>query len=215
MTKKVFWEQPYLKRLETRITTVDGSHVTVDETIFFAFSGGQESDTGTIGDYPVIEAKKVGHKIEYTLPDSHDLKEGEPVKINIAWERRYKLMRLHFAAELILELMYKKLKGSEKIGAHIGEEKARIDFRWNTSITPLLPEISSEAELIIQKDLEINSSYSDEINEKRFWEVEGFAKVPCGGTHLKKTGEVGKLKLKRKNIGKGKERVEIYLNSTS
>jgi Ser-tRNA(Ala) deacylase AlaX len=72
-----------------------------------------------------------------------------------------------------------------------------------------------EVESIVQKNLEINSSLSDEINEKRFWEVVGFAKVPCGGTHLKRTGEVGKLKLKRKNIGKGKERIEIYLGSES
>jgi Ser-tRNA(Ala) deacylase AlaX len=213
MTKKVFWEQPYLKSIETRITSVDGSKITVDKTIFFAFSGGQESDRGSIGGYPVIDAKKVGPKIVYTLPESHNLKEGEPVRIIIDWKRRYKLMRLHFAAELILELMYKKLKGAKKIGAHISEEKARIDFRWNESITPLLMEISSEAESIIQGDYKINSAYSDKITEKRFWEIDGFARVPCGGTHLKKTGEVGKLKLKRKNIGKDKERVEIYLKS--
>ena len=93
--------------------------------------------------------------------------------------------------------------------------KTRIDFKWNESITPLLPEISSEAEFIILKDYIIHSSYSDGKNEKIFWEVEGFASVPCGGTHLKKTGEIGKLKLKRKNIGKGKERVEIFLKSAS
>ena len=135
--------------------------------------------------------------------------------MEIDWQRRYKLMRLHFAAELILELMYKKLRSSEKIGAHIAEDRARIDFRWNRSISPLLPEVNLEAESIIQKDLEINSSFSNELNEERYWEVVGFAKVPCGGTHLMKTGEVGKLKLKRKNIGKGKERVEIYLGSES
>ena len=45
----------------------------------------------------------------------------------------------------------------------------------------------------------------------RSWEVEGFARVPCGGTHLKRTGEVGTIALKRKNVGGGKERVEITL----
>ena len=215
MTKKIFWENPYLKSIETRIASVNGSNVTVAETIFFAFSGGQESDTGTIAGYPVIEAAKVGKEIEYTLPGDHNLKEGESITMKIDWERRYKLMRLHFAAELILELMYKKLRGSDKIGAHIAKDKARIDFRWNESIALLLPEITSEVESIVQKDLEINSAFSDEINEKRFWEVVGFAKVPCGGTHLKRTGEVGKLKLKRKNIGKCKERIEIYLGSES
>jgi alanyl-tRNA synthetase len=211
MTRKLFWDNPYQKNIETRIASVNGSNVTVEETIFFAFSGGQQSDTGTIAGYPVIEATKVGKEIEYTLPGDHNLMEGETVTIKIDWERRYKLMRLHFAAELILELMYKKLRGSDKIGAHIAEDKARIDFRWGKSISPLLPEITAEVGSIIQKDMEIISSFNDEINERRYWEVVGLAKVSCGGTHLKKTGEVGKLKLKRKNIGKGKERVEIYL----
>jgi Ser-tRNA(Ala) deacylase AlaX len=45
----------------------------------------------------------------------------------------------------------------------------------------------------------------------RSWEVEGLARVPCGGTHLRTTGEVGALALKRRNVGKGKERIEILL----
>ena len=211
MTKKVFWKNPYQTSIDTQVISSNGSKVTVAETIFFAFSGGQESDTGTIAGYPVIEAEKVGREIEYTLPENHGLKEGDQVTIKIDWNRRYRLMRLHFAAELVLALMYEKLKGSEKIGAHIAENKARIDFMWEKSIALLLPEVTSDVDSIVQNNLEINSAFSDEANERRYWEVDGIAKVPCGGTHLKKTGEVGRVKLKRKNIGKGKERVEIYL----
>ncbi|MDD3439550.1 MAG: hypothetical protein PHI04_09080 [Clostridiaceae bacterium] len=43
--------------------------------------------------------------------------------------------------------------------------------------------------------------------------IEGFAKVPCGGTHLKKTGEISSISLKRNNLGSGKERIEIYIQS--
>lgn len=215
MTKKTFWENPYQTEIETRIVSIIGPQVTLEETIFFPFSGGQESDTGTIGGYQVIEARKLDMEIEYSLPENHKLKSNERVTVQIDWKRRYKLMRLHFAAELVLELIYKKLNGVEKIGAHISEDKARIDFNWPTSISPVLPEINSEAESIIQNNLKIISGFSDEQNEKRYWEVEGFAKVPCGGTHLKKTVEVGEIRLKRKNIGKGKERVEIYLQDQS
>jgi alanyl-tRNA synthetase len=215
MTKKIFWEDPYQTEVETHIASTVGPQVTLEETIFYPFSGGQESDTGKIGGYQVIEARKSGMEIEYTLPADHKLKINDSVTIQIDWERRYKLMRLHFAAELVLELVYKKLQGVEKIGAHISEDKARIDFNWPTSISPWLPEINAEAESIIQNNLEIHSAFSDAKNEKRYWEVAGFAKVPCGGTHLKKTGEVGAIRLKRKNIGKGKERVEIYLQEKS
>jgi len=50
----------------------------------------------------------------------------------------------------------------------------------------------------------------------RYWEIEGFAKVDCGGTHIRKTGEIGDIILKRgKSLGSNKERIEIYLNPKS
>ena len=211
MTKKLFWEDPYKTEVETHIVSTLGPIVTVEETVFFPLSGGQESDAGTIGGYQVIEARKHGLEIEYTLPEAHRLTSNERVMVKIDWDRRYKLMRLHFAAELVLELFYRKLNLVEKIGAHISASKARIDFTWPTSVSDYLPEVNAEAAAIIQHDLKIISEFSDEKKEKRYWEVIGFAIVPCGGTHLRKTSEVGKIRLKRKNLGKGKERVEIYL----
>ena len=66
---------------------------------------------------------------------------------------------------------------------------------------------------LIQDDKDIISTYSDEQRQTRYWEIKGFAKVACGGTHLRRTGEIGEIELKRKNPGKGKERVEIRLKS--
>jgi Ser-tRNA(Ala) deacylase AlaX len=119
-------------------------------------------------------------------------------------------MRLHFAAELILELVTKKL-GLEKIGAHIAETKARIDFVYDTNISSIFSEMLTEYNDIIMKDLPIKTDFSDVEHQRRYWEIEGFSKVPCGGTHVKSTAEVGFIKLKRVNIGGGKERIEIIL----
>ena len=98
-----------------------------------------------------------------------------------------------------------------KIGAHIAEDKARIDFALARPITPLLPAIAAKVQALIDADLAIVSAYSDEQNQRRYWELPGLYRVPCGGTHLRRSGEVGELKLKRKNVGQGKERVEITL----
>ena len=138
---------------------------------------------------------------------------GQAVRIEIDWARRYRLMRLHFAAELVLELVCKALAGVDKVGAHIAQEKARIDFVWPQSIAPLLPGIAARANEIVAADLPIVCAFDDEANERRYWEIAGFSRVPCGGTHVKRTGEVGPIKLKRNNIGRGKERVEIYLDT--
>lgn len=209
MTQKIFWQDPYLTQLDTHITSVAGNDVTVAETIFYAFAGGQESDHGTIGGRRVVHARKEGKEILYTLEEGHGLKVGEAVTMTIDWERRYRLMRLHFAAELILELAYQNLEGIEKIGAHISANKARLDFRWGENISAAIPLLETAARQIVENDAEIVSAYSDETEERRYWEVAGFARVPCGGTHLKRTGEVGKFFLKRNNIGKGRERIEI------
>lgn len=213
MAIKVFWQDPYLTQHQTTIATVTGNQVTVQSTIFFAFSGGQESDHGSIGGCPVLHAEKDGLEIVYTLADGHGLVPGQTVEVAIDWLRRYRLMRLHFAAELVLELFYNTLPGVEKVGAHIAEEKARIDFVWPESINPLLPEIAKAANAIITSDLEITSAFEDQLNERRYWEIDGFSRVPCGGTHVKQTGEIGPLRLKRNNIGRGKERVEIFLTT--
>lgn len=211
MTHKVFWTDPYLACLDTEITRVDGDTVTVDATIFYAFSGGQESDRGTLGGRPVLEARKEGKEIFYTLAPGHGLQSGDPVRIDIDWQRRYRLMRLHFAAEIVLELVYRKLDYPSKVGAHIAEDKARIDFEWDENISSFFPGILSTVQQIVADDRPITSAFADEANEERYWEIPDFGRVPCGGTHLRRTGEIGDVVLKRKNPGKGKERIEIRL----
>ena len=212
MTRKVFWGNPYQTELDTTINSVNGNQVTVNSTIFFAFSGGQESDTGSIAGFQVLEARKEGKEIVYFLPEDHGLHAGDRVRIQIDWERRYRLMRLHFAAELMLELVYRVLADVEKAGAHISVDKARIDFLWSENISIHFPDLLSEAQSLIDADREIVSAYEDEANERRYWEVPGFARVPCGGTHLRRTGEVGRIDLKRKNLGRGRERIEIRVH---
>lgn len=215
MLRKIFWEDPYLTRLDTRVTTVAGDAVTLAETIFYAFSGGQESDAGAIGGHPVLDARKDGADIIYTLAPDHSLRAGEEVSVDIDWERRYRLMRLHFAAEIVLEIVYRDLGPIEKIGAHIAADKARIDFARAAPVTPELPRLLASATAVIEADLPITSAFSDQAAGRRYWQVPGFDPVPCGGTHLKRTGEVGPLTLKRRNIGKGKERIEILLEAVA
>lgn len=212
MTKKIFWQDPYLIELETVVQTANGNQVTVAETIFYAFSGGQESDFGTIGGSTVLEARKDGKEIFYTLGENHRLKTGDIVKMCIDWNRRYKLMQLHFAAEIVLELVCQKFPDIIKVGAHIAQDKSRIDFEWSQNISPFIALLQQDAQNIIDSNQEIISAFSDENNERRYWKINEFSEVPCGGTHIKRTGEMGIIRLKRANPGKGRERIEIYVS---
>lgn len=213
MTIKAFWDDPYRLRHEARVSAVSGDEIRLDETIFFAFSGGQESGAGSIGGHPVLEARKDGLDIAYRLPEGHDLVAGDAVAVEIDGLRRYGLMRHHFAAEMILQLVYALKPGIDKVGAHIGPAKARIDFARDGSISALFDALQAKSAALIAADLSIITAFSDEANHRRFWKVEGFAQMGCGGTHPRRTAEIGALSLKRKNQGKGVERIEITLDA--
>lgn len=134
--RKVFWDNPYQTSLITTVASVTHNRVLFNETIAFSFSGGQESDKAYINGLPVTHSEIEGNFIYYVLPEGHGLSLGDQVNMEIDWPRRYRLMRLHFAAELILKLVTRKL-GIEKIGAHIAETKARIDFVYDENISSI------------------------------------------------------------------------------
>lgn len=208
--KKVFWDNPYQHTLTTKVTSVDGNILTFEETIAYSFAGGQESDKAYINDITILDSTREGNVIFYTLPEGHGFSVGDVVTMTIDWPRRHRLMRLHFAAELILEIVTQKY-GLEKVGAHIAETKSRIDFKSDTNISSLFEDILTQYNDIIKKNLPIEKGYSDIENQRRVWKIDGFAQIPCGGTHVASTGEVGFVTLKRDRPGKSIERIEIRL----
>ncbi len=90
-------------------------------TLFYAESGGQESDAGTIDGIPVVGAIKSGSRIVYTLERQPTFRVGDQVITQIDWQRRYALMKLHFAVEVILELFTQNLQTFRRL-AHISQQ---------------------------------------------------------------------------------------------
>ncbi len=208
--RKVFWDDPYQQYLETTVIFVSGTTCTFEESIAYSFSGGQESDVAYVNGQKIVHSEMQGHDIVYTLPENHGLEVGDRVVMTIDWQRRYSLMRLHFAAELVLELVTKRYQ-LQKVGAHISESKARIDFVYPEHISNLFDVILAEYNAIIDADKPILTGFSDVATERRFWRIDGFAEVPCGGTHVRSTKEVGYVTLKRSRAGRSIERIEIRL----
>lgn len=229
--KKIFWDNPYQTSLETKVIQVDGNTVVLDETIGFSESGGQESDRVTINDIEVLSSqmdKSSPFLIYYTLPEGHGLIPGDNVVMKIDWLRRNRLMRLHFTCELILVLMNRlfnktpegvELKPEEidtvikKRGAHIAEDGARVDFECAVNISEYFPIIRDQYNRIISDDLPIEKGFLDEAGQIRYWRLPNIATVPCGGTHVHSTREVGEIDLKRDRANKGVERIRIKLKN--
>lgn len=262
--RKLFWEDAYLKECTAKVESINGNEVRLSQSVFFAFSGGQESDSGTIGGIPVKEARKEADgSITYVLENAPTFSPGQEVRVTIDWEKRHRIMKLHTAAHVVWFLFEKKTGVKKLIGSNVTNEKSRIDYEFPESVSSILSELEKEVNELIAKGAEIKTYYDTGNGkpgwrnpigfcqlspkrygtgnlERRWWEMglchleptaQGCAapvpnaqgasalssrcqfKCPCGGTHLKNLKEIGALKLKRKNLGKGKERIETTLSS--
>lgn len=214
-TEKLFHKDPYLKESEATVVKIDGERVWLDKTLFFAFSGGQASDNGTINQQFLKDLQKDGDDIIHFI-EKPEFKKGDNVLLVLDWDRRFKLMRLHSAAHIVYLVLRKKIGEQKLIGSNIHADKARIDYDYPNSIGEFLPDAERETNELIDAGLAIKT-WEDQEKKGRFWWVlEGSQKfgekLPCGGTHPNNTKEIGHIKLKRKNLGAGKERVEIILD---
>ena len=215
--KKLFWEDPYLTECKSKIMSIKGNKIKLDQTVFYAFSGGQASDFGTINGINVVEAVKNGDKesiidITYVLGKEPDFKVGDEVEVKIDGERRDKIRNLHSAAHLVWYFVEEKLGKLKSIGSNVSVDKSRLDYLLDEPISEHLPEIEEKLNKFIEEDHEIITKEDEEKPDLRWW-ICGDWKMPCGGTHVKSTKEIGLIKLKRKNIGAGKERIEVTLRT--
>ena len=80
------------------------------------------------------------------------MKKRDKASIQIEWEIRYKLMRLHFAAEIILEIVLHKMSSIEKICTYISQGKARLEYFTAHNISNFFPNILTKVQLIIDKN---------------------------------------------------------------
>lgn len=215
MAIKLFWENPYQTECKAIVKEINGNKIKLDQTIFYAFSGGQESDSGVINGINVLSALKIGDKeniidIEYSLEKTPNFKVGDEVEIKIDIEKRKKLMKLHSAAHIVYYFFIEKLGTLKLIGSNVTNDKARFDFLYDTPLNEVIFEIENKLNEFISENHDIKQEKDLNSPDLRYWTCKDW-KMPCGGTHVKNTSEIGTIQLKRKNIGKGKERIEIYL----
>jgi misacylated tRNA(Ala) deacylase len=237
MTEPLFMTDPYRKSASARVIALTGEGgIVLDRTIFYARGGGQPGDSGILdwegGRIPVATAVKgEGAAIVLVPAEAGRLPSvGAEVNQRIDWDRRYGHMRIHTALHLLSVVMPFPVTGGA-IGADKGrldfdmpdapEEKAMIEGRLNALITRDLAvseEWITEAELDANPGLVKTLSVQPPRGAGRIRLVrigEGAGQVdlqPCGGTHVKRTGEIGKLVIgKMEKKGRQNRRITIEL----
>lgn len=237
MTEYLYMESAeanYIKEFEATVKGSGPGFVVLDQSAFYPLGGGQPTDKGTLE----WNGKKVGVKEvrkkggQHMLEDTNlTIPQGAKVKGVIDWERRYGHMRMHTAQHIVSGIVYDKY-GSRTVGNQIHADRSRIDFgiegfsqedlEWienacNEAFAKGIPVKIYEMD---RGDLEakvgVERSNLDLIPEfiktLRVIDIEGLDICPCAGTHVKNTGEIGKMKItSKKNKGSNKIRVEYVL----
>ena len=123
MTEKLFNEDAYMKEAGAVVVSVDGNDIVLDRTIFFAFSGGQADDYGTIGSVRLTGLRIDGDDIVHTVEDASGFSVSDTVELALDWDRRYKLMRLHTAAHIVYFFAVKVIGEKSLIGSNVDVSK--------------------------------------------------------------------------------------------
>jgi misacylated tRNA(Ala) deacylase len=241
-TKKLFLDDAYLQSTEAVVVAVtETGGIILDQTVFYATSGGQPGDSGTLtrGDGTQIrvvttvtgaDKSEIIHQTEEGAPTVNI---GEKLVLQIDWQRRLKLMRMHTACHVLSVVCPFPITG-----AAVGEDESRIDFAsidascTKELVTEKMMELINgnhpiSIKLITDEELLANPGLVKSKNVRppvgtghiRLVEIGENASLdsqPCGGTHVSLTSEIGSLHIgKIENKGKENRRFRIRFGESA
>ena len=226
MTELLFREDPYLRSCEATVVAVHEGGVELDRTVFYPMGGGQAGDTGSMGAWRVLDTRKGpgGGSVLHILEPGASPIVGQKLEMAIDWERRHRLMRYHTALHLLGAVVKAPVTGGR-----IADDKAHLDFdiemeklvkqaiesRLHELVASAVETRASwitDAQLDARPDLVKTMSVAPPRGEGRvrLLEIPGVDLQACGGTHVKNTGEIGRLEVARiRSEGKRNKRVTL------
>lgn len=211
MTVRLYFDDPTTAEFEAKIVrreNRDGRPALVlDRTAFYPESGGQPADRGTINGVRVIDVQEDGedilHFVERDVP-------GESVQGKVDWPLRFDRMQQHSGQHILSQAFIEVLK-AETRSFHLGDEVSTLEIGLAKADEADLERVERRANAVVFEDREVKTYFvpEDKIAEVplrrppkkegtiRVVEISGFDYSACGGTHVRRTGEVGLIKVTR------------------
>ena len=230
MTEWLFQQDAYLQRCTARVLEVAPGVVVLDRTVFYPLGGGQPGDTGVLRsaegrEWRVLDTRKgdggrVLHKVDddVALPSP-----GDVVEAILDWERRYLHMRMHTGLHLLGSVLRFGVTGGQIAG-----DRSRLDFDTQDEIDPTRVNLALQSLVAADRAVTFRWITDEELDRQpdlvrtlsvqpprgagriRLLDVAGIDLQPCGGTHVRSTGEVGPLVVtKVENKGRHNKRVYV------
>ena len=234
-TDRIFLRDAQCRAFDATVVAVDDEgRVALDATAFYATSGGQPHDTGTLswdgGSVAVTDVR--GHDVVWHTLDRDAPAVGAAVHGELDWERRHGLMRTHTALHILCGVI-DNTWGVSVTGGNMAPLSARMDFEFDPLPEGFAAQVTElvNAEIAADRPIEISflpraEALADEdlirtkvnlipesVQEIRVVDIVGLDKQADGGTHLPSTGEVGRFEVvKTESKGKANKRLRIAVH---
>jgi len=220
MTELLYQTDSYLNHFLALVTTADSENrvVTLDRSAFYPGGGGQPCDFGSLraenSEYRVVKIKKQGEDILHFLGEGQLPETGTQVSASLDWDRRYKLMRTHTALHVLCGVVFRDY-GALVTGGDMEPLSGRMDFEFERMQASLVHEIEAAVNKEIEEAREIHvdilprekafqipdlirtkiNLLPEGITNVRIVEIAGLDLQADGGTHVRNTAEVGKIRV--------------------
>jgi misacylated tRNA(Ala) deacylase len=232
----VFRDNAYAADCQATVVSAGPEGVVLDRTVFYPTGGGQPGDSGALvaedGTEITVTAARKGDGpdgVLHTIPEGATLPAvGSTVTAKIDWQRRHKHMRMHTTMHLLCSMIHHGVTGGQ-----VGAEKSRLDFDSGDH-TYDKEELTAQLNALVEADHPVTQSWIDEAEldanpdmvrtlsvqpprgagRIRLMAVgDGVDLQPCGGTHVARTGEIGKVRISKiENKGKRNRRIHIVFD---
>ncbi|HEX8230272.1 MAG TPA: alanyl-tRNA editing protein [Chloroflexia bacterium] len=234
-TEALYHTNSYLREMDATVTAADGNRVALDRTVFYAQSGGQPADQGTLswdgGTARVVSVRREGEEIWHEL-EGPGPEVGTTVHGTLDWERRYALMKAHTALHVLCGVIWRDF-GAKVTGGAMDVGSARMDFELEHMNASFAADVEQRINLEIEANRAVKVLFASReeafsnpnlirtkinllpegIQVVRLVEIEGLDLQADGGTHVARTGEVGTIRITgHESKGKINKRLRLALD---
>lgn len=219
MTERLYYTDAYLTRFDAAVLArADaGLRIYLDRTAFYPTSGGQPFDTGRLGGVAVVDVLDEGDRIAHVVESPVA---GERLAGAIDWPRRFDHMQQHTGQHLLSAVIAERF-GYATVGVHFGRQSATLDLDAPGLGHAEIVEVEARANSAVTENRPVGVSFeeaaaaaglrkaSDRGGTLRIVTIQGLDRSACGGTHVRATGEIGPIAIRRVERVKQHVRLEF------
>jgi alanyl-tRNA synthetase len=219
MTERLYYRDSYLTEFRAAVveTADQGRRVYLDRTAFYPASGGQPNDLGTIGPSPVVDVIDEDDRIAHVVALPVEARE---VSCRLDWARRFDHMQQH-SGQHLLSAVLADLCQAPMVGFHLGAEISTVDVGVAALDAAQVSRVERRVNELVFENRPVSIDFEDAAaasgvrkrtdrgGELRIVTIRDCDRSACGGTHVRATGEIGPVLIRRLDRIRGNVRIEF------